>query len=227
MRSVEKPPRSGKPGATHSSPRIARKRERSRREILQAAREILREQGVDAITLASVAGKLGLTKQALYHYFPSKEALIRNLVITLLDEEIETLVQAVAQEESDARVLGAMIRAFYSHYIGRLDAFRAVYCQAQLHPAASTIIDADALREEVNPRTRALFDSLEARLAGTSGNRARRARIRRLAFAAWLSALGLLTMLGLADATRDPLRHSDEDLLGTLTGVFDAAADQR
>jgi len=31
-------------------------------------------------------------------------------------------------------------------------------------------------------------------------------------------------MLGIADATNDPLMHSDEDLLGLLSNVFDAAA---
>lgn len=222
-----KPRSAGKNKRRAPSPRVARKRERSRQEILQAAREILREGGVDAVTLASVAGRLGLTKPALYHYFPSKEALVRSLVVTLLDEEVETLTKAVAEEDSDARVLGSMIRAFYSHYIGRLDALRAVYCQAQLYPSASTIFDENALRREINPRTRSLFDTLEARLAGTSKSKAQRARLRRLAYAAWLSALGLLTMLGLAEATGDTLRHSDEDLLETLAGVFDAAAPDR
>lgn len=213
--------RSGKVRMTN--PRVARKRERNRQEILQTARGLLRQGGLDAVTLASVAGELGLTKQALYHYFPSKEALVRSLVVTFLEEEIDALAAAVEREESDTRVLGAMIRALYTHYIGRLDAFRTVYCQPQLHPASSAIIDEDALRDDINPRTRGLFDELEARLAGASRNKAERARMRRLAFTAWLSALGLLTMLGLAEATRDALVHADEDLLNTLTAVFDAA----
>lgn len=47
--------------------------------------------------------------------------------------------------------------------------------------------------------------------------------MRSLAFSAWLSALGLLTMLGLADANDDPLVHSDQVLLDTLANVFDEA----
>ncbi|MFZ0487773.1 MAG: TetR/AcrR family transcriptional regulator [Arenicellales bacterium] len=213
-----------KSGKRQPSQRVSRKRERSRQEILEAAREILREGGVEAVTLGSVAGKLGLTKQALYHYFPSKEALVRSLVVTLLDEEVGVLVAAVEREESDARVLGALIRAFYRHYIGRLDAFRAVYCQSQLYPVSAAILDADVLRDEINPRTRGLFDILETRLAKSSASKVERARKRRLAYTAWLAALGLLTMLGVADATRDALVHADEDLLDTLVGVFDSAA---
>lgn len=213
-----------KSGKRRPSARVSRKRERSRQEILEAARAILRDGGVEAVTLGSVAGELGLTKQALYHYFPSKEALIRSLVVTLLEEEIDTLIDAVAQEESDARVLGSLIRAFYTHYIGHLDAFRTVYCQSQLYPIPSTILDSDVLRDEINPRTRRLFDILETRLAGSSTSAAERARGRRLAYTAWLAVLGLLTMLGVADATRDALVHSDEDLLDTLAEVFDSAA---
>ena len=71
------------------SPRVQQKREQARREILQAAQDILRERGADAVTLASVAGVLGMTKQALYHYFPSKEALMKTLVTSLIDDEVE------------------------------------------------------------------------------------------------------------------------------------------
>jgi len=48
--------------------------------------------------------------------------------------------------------------------------------------------------------------------------------MRNLAFTAWVSALGLVTMLGVADAVNDPLLHSDEDLLDTLSSVFDDVA---
>ena len=206
------------------SPRVERNRERTRQEIIHAAQEILHEGGIDAITLASVAGKLGMTKQALYHYFTSKEALIKSLVTTLLDDEIDSITGAVGSSDSAADVLGTMIRAFYDHYISRLDAFRTVYCRSQLHPETELGLDKEALRDEINPLTRSLFDLLQDRLADSSMSAAECANMRRLAYTAWLAALGLLTMLGVADATRDPLIHSDQDLLDTLAEVFDDAA---
>jgi len=206
------------------SARVEQKYARARQEILATAQVLLQKGGVDAVTLASVAGELGMTKQALYHYFSSKEALVRSLVTTLLDAEIETLIGAIEKVESGAESLGMLIRAFYEHYISRLDAFRSVYCQSQLYSSPGTAIDADTVRNEINPRTRHLFDVLEARIAGSSASKDRRERMRRLAFSAWLSALGLMTMLGVADALNDPLVHSDEDLLDTLAGVFDEAA---
>ena len=44
---------------------------------------------MDNVTLAAVAGALSLTKPALYHYFPSKEALLRNLTIRILEDELD------------------------------------------------------------------------------------------------------------------------------------------
>jgi AcrR family transcriptional regulator len=206
------------------SARVQHKREQARREILQVARTLLREGGVEAVTLASVAGALSMTKQSLYHYFSSKEALVRSLVAMLLDDEIKELTAAVEASDAIEDTLGTLIRAFYSHYINNLDAFRIVYCQSQLYAAPNLRIDEETLRDEINPRTRHLFDVLEGRMTSGKVNSKDRTRIRQLAFVAWSSALGLLTMLGIADANDDPLIHTDEALLTALSGVFDSAA---
>ena len=176
--------------------------------------------GLDAVTLAAVAGRLSMTKQGLYHYFPSKEALIRSLITTLLDEEIETLIAAIDDLKPGDNILGGLINAFYEHYIHRLDAFRTIYCQSQLYSAATAVIDRSTLQDEINPTTRQLFDLLEVRLAGPDASESERRQMRQLAFTAWMSALGLMTMLGVADASSDPLVHSDRELLETLSNVY-------
>lgn len=205
------------------SARVTRKRQQVRREILEYAQAILSESGPESVTLASVAGRLGMTKQSLYHYFASKEALIRGLVTTLLDAEIEALLKAINSRKSDRKILGALIQSFYAHYADNLDAFRIVYCQSQLYSSSSAALDELTLREEIHPRTRLLFDVLEERIAGKAATKTKRQLARQLAFTAWTSALGLVTMLGVADATDDPVAHSDKALLKTLTDVFDAA----
>ena len=208
------------------SPRIQRKRKQARKEILQTTLAILREQGVESVTLAAVAGKLGMTKQAIYHYFPSKDALMSALVTSLLDDEVEVLITAVQKADSDQAALGRLIRRFYEHYINNLEAFRTVYCLSQLNSSVRIAMNEKTLREEINPRTHRLFDALEARLAKESMSRQQRERIRRLSFVAWTSALGLVTMLSLAEAVGDPLTHRDEDLLEVLTQVFAGAAER-
>jgi AcrR family transcriptional regulator len=206
------------------SPRVKRKFEQARNEILAVAQRLLLEGGAEAVTLAAVAGELRMTKQALYHYFPSKEALVRDLVTSLLDDEINELIAAIDGVDSARDALSTVIKAFYRHYSGRLNAFRLVYCQSQLYRAPELGLGMDTIRDEINPRTRHLFDVLEDRISSDSANRAEREQIRQLAFSAWLAALGLMTMLGIADANDDPLIHSDARLLETLSGVFDDAA---
>jgi AcrR family transcriptional regulator len=205
------------------SARVAQKRERAEREILKIAQSIVTESGPAAVTLASVAGRLGMTKQSLYHYFSSKEALIRALVATLLDQEVDVLLAAIAQQKADKKVLGTLIKAYYVQYADNLGAFRAIYCCTQMYAPFKSDLDEITLREEIHPRTRKLFDVLEHRIAGDRADRAKRKRARQLAFTAWTSALGLITMLGVADATNDPIVHPGGALLRTLSAVFDDA----
>ena len=87
-----------RPTARKPSVRVQHKRRQARSDILDAARRVLRERGVDAVTLASVAGELGMTKPALYHYFPSKDALASSLVTRLFDAEIDALIAAVVKK---------------------------------------------------------------------------------------------------------------------------------
>ena len=144
-------------------------------------------------------------------------------MLQLLDDEVETLIAAVEAADASENALATLIRAYYDHYIANLNVFRAIYCQTQLQSAARLSLDEQTLHDEINPRTQRLFDVLEQRLAGRTRSAAKRERLRRLAYTAWTSALGLVTMLGIADALDDPLIHSDEDLLDTLSAVFGAA----
>jgi AcrR family transcriptional regulator len=194
-----------------------------RQEVLESAKALLLAEGPDAVTLGAVSSRLGVTKPALYHYFPSKEVLTRSLVASLIDEEIGQLEAAVERAGSHDNPVSAMIRAFHAHYRAKLHAFRFVYGQLQLYVAPEFGIDAEMVRSEITPRTRHLFDLLEVRLApGDQGNDERR-RMRRLAFVAWMSVLGLLTMTAIAEGMDDPLLYPDEELLDTIVSVFEQA----
>jgi len=190
---------------------------------MAVAESILHREGIEGVTLASVADRLGLTKQAIYHYFASKDALWQGLVTRLLDQEIVYLEAAIAAEEEPGRLLGGLIWSFHRHYADRLNAFRAVYCQTQLLTGPGVRLDQRTLKDEINPRTRHLFDLLERRLTAPDDDRERRGAVRRLAFSAWLAALGLMTMQSIAAAAGDPLIHADQDLLDTLAHRFDAS----
>jgi hypothetical protein len=139
----------------------------------------------------------------------------------LIDEEISELESAVERTGPIDNPIGAMIKAFHTHYRTNLHAFRFVYGQLQLYLKPELGIDAEMVRSEITPRTRHLFDLMELRLASADQGIRERRSMRRLAFVAWMSVLGLLTMIAIAEGMHDPLLYPDEELLDTITSLFE------
>lgn len=48
----------------------------SRDEIIDAALELIRHQGISAVTMRRLADEIGVTPMALYHHIPSKKQLL-------------------------------------------------------------------------------------------------------------------------------------------------------
>ncbi|WP_018546903.1 ScbR family autoregulator-binding transcription factor [Streptomyces sp. LaPpAH-108] len=61
---------------------------RSRRSILEAAADVFGERGYEAASTNEILAKAGLTRGALYHHFPSKEAI----AVALVEAQGEALV---------------------------------------------------------------------------------------------------------------------------------------
>ena len=62
-----------------------------RAEICRAAARIFRDQGFDATAMSDIARALRMTKAGLYHYFPSKEAMLFEIMtfgLERMDEEV-------------------------------------------------------------------------------------------------------------------------------------------
>ncbi|HEX3266965.1 MAG TPA: TetR/AcrR family transcriptional regulator C-terminal domain-containing protein [Gaiellaceae bacterium] len=58
----------------------------SREAILEAAVELVDEQGLGALSMRSLASRLGVEAMSLYHHVPSKEALLDGIVEVVLDD---------------------------------------------------------------------------------------------------------------------------------------------
>ncbi|EGX57787.1 TetR family transcriptional regulator [Streptomyces zinciresistens K42] len=80
------------------------------REIVDAAERHLAGHGLHALSLRAVARDLGMTVQALYHYFPNRDALITVLVAKAYDDladAVTAATDAAAHEPAEARFLTA------------------------------------------------------------------------------------------------------------------------
>jgi AcrR family transcriptional regulator len=62
-----------------SRERREREREDTRERIVDAAREMFAERGIDAVTMRAIADRIEYTPTAIYHHFRDKDALIREL----------------------------------------------------------------------------------------------------------------------------------------------------
>lgn len=86
-----------------------RRRAESVGEIKAAAVARLAEDGHDALSLRAVARDVGVSVQALYHYFPSREALITSVIADSYDGLADAVQHVVApgQELDEGRAVAA------------------------------------------------------------------------------------------------------------------------
>lgn len=82
--------------------RVARRRDRKVQDILTAAADVLAERGYHGMSLDEIAERLDLTKATLYHYFPSKEALVSACLEAIATRSNERLAEVAAGSEGTA-----------------------------------------------------------------------------------------------------------------------------
>jgi AcrR family transcriptional regulator len=88
-----------------------RRRAAATQEILDAAERHITEHGPAALSLRAVARSLGMTVQALYHYFPSRDALVTALVTKAYDDLAHAVQVAVDTAVDDSALPRLVIAA--------------------------------------------------------------------------------------------------------------------
>lgn len=74
----------------------------NRERILAAAERLFRQKGVDAVGLAELMKEAGFTQGGFYNHFPSKEALVSEVIGKATDEGREQLESAIAHSREKA-----------------------------------------------------------------------------------------------------------------------------
>ncbi|WP_049556786.1 TetR/AcrR family transcriptional regulator [Nonomuraea sp. SBT364] len=81
-----------------------------RDELLDAAEDLLCDQGSAALTLSAVADRAGVSKGGLLYHFATKEALIKGMVERLI-QEFDELLAAQDDATYTERYVGATLAA--------------------------------------------------------------------------------------------------------------------
>src|SRR5271170_1203106 len=81
------------------SDRRARRRQQTIEEILDIATDVMTQQGVNGLSLAEVARRLGVQPPSLYKYFPSLMAIYDALFLRGQLEHLVVMRQAMADAQ--------------------------------------------------------------------------------------------------------------------------------
>ncbi len=204
--------------------RSERRRDQTRAEILDTARDAVLRSGLAGFTLAAVADELALTKPALYYYFDSKEALLFELLLREWFGVATDVQAAVDETENGADAVEQLMRTVFNRYRDRLELFMLYY---KMGPGGEFegIMGPEEL-ERIRPVNDMLYGGAEARLRADqrTGGFPKERDPRRFAFTAHMAVIGLLNMKAIAASAKDPLLHGDEDLITDLCTTFRDAA---
>jgi len=102
-----------------------------RNGLLQAAREILEEESLSALTLRAVARKAGVSHAAPYRHFPNHEALLVELSVEGFDELRAAITEAAKAHGNESDKI-ATIGAAYMRFVAQRPALARLMFGGQL-----------------------------------------------------------------------------------------------
>lgn len=96
---------------TRAADRRARRRQETLEEILDIAVDIMTAEGVNALSIAEIARRLGVRPPSLYKYYPSLMAIYDALFLRGQLAHLEVFERAMADEEPGLPALSAALHA--------------------------------------------------------------------------------------------------------------------
>lgn len=190
----------------------------TREAILETATRIISETGAASLTFQTLGETLGVTKQAIIYWFPSKSDLARELIVPALELEADAVMAALKRVKTARKAIEVFLRALVTFHLCDLGRFRLIYVTAQFDPQIWQVAQLPEITDRIHATTSRMYGALESVLAQapdfTDSVGARKAAV-----ATHMAAVGALTMLSLADAVHDPLAHASDALVDTLVSL--------
>ena len=105
--------------------------QRLRAQILEAAAEIFRRDGLHSLTMRAVASAVGVSAMALYRYFADKSELVHGLWDTVMKDVQQEVSRAVAAQPTALGKLRASTESAIDYWESHPDHFRLVFMAEQ------------------------------------------------------------------------------------------------
>ena len=97
---------------------------RSRKRIVDAARQVFFEQGFERANLDEVARRAGLAKGTIYRHFESKAELYVEILAQNADTFVERMTRVIDPRVPAADQIRHLARFYFDHYTTQLEYFR-------------------------------------------------------------------------------------------------------
>jgi AcrR family transcriptional regulator len=103
--------------ARPTRPALRERYDRRRAEVVLGAARVFAERGYDQTSVPELAEALGLAAGSLYHYFGSKELLLRAICDQLMDPLLERAEALLAEPREPDEQLRELVRLWVGHVI--------------------------------------------------------------------------------------------------------------
>lgn len=126
-------------------------KEAIRKKILDAASEILVEEGYDKLSIRKIASKIEYSPGIIYHYFKDKGEIIAFIVEEEYGRILKMLNEIQLDEENPERTIEQTVKAYIELMLETPEKFRAILMN-----------DIDAVQEKVNVLDRGISKERES-----------------------------------------------------------------
>ena len=151
---------------------VARIRDIRRRELLEAAFEIIKREGLQAATVGRIAEQAGAAKGIVHHYFQDKDQLIEETMRHAHSRRREDLVKLLRSARNPGQRLGAVVSVILDEKY-----FQHGFCRAWISFKAATYSSSELARLHRAIHRREWSNLTNALLSFQARNEARRTAI--------------------------------------------------
>jgi AcrR family transcriptional regulator len=190
----------------------------TREAILETAARLISDTGAASMTFQTLGETLGVSKQAIIYWFPSKSDLTRELILPALELEANAVVAALARAKTGRRAIEVFLRTLIAFHLEDLGRFRLIYVAAQFDTQVWQVSGLAQLSDSIHATTSRMYSALEAVLV-RAPDVAAPGSARATAVATHMAAIGTLSMLSLADAIHDPMAHAPGTLIDATVAL--------
>ncbi|MET8870094.1 TetR/AcrR family transcriptional regulator [Nonomuraea sp. NPDC004580] len=116
----------------------------TRSRLIESALTLLREEGLDAVTLRAVGEMAGLSRMAPYRHFADKTALLAALAARVMSDITQHIATAVLSQGTQEERLRAFYRSYIDYAVRNHEEYRLVFSSvfvAGRHPEIEQGID--------------------------------------------------------------------------------------